>query len=286
MSVPVPSRRAHRAQTLCEPALATMLYLSYDVSGIQSYIFAIPKLKHIIGGSALIDRFDHELAPEVASKQAATSVFAGGGKGVFECDGDDQADRVREQLVDEASRLGLNLRLGLSRSYEDAVHYASELFPSLPGPEELDGHPCSESGALPVSSPDGVHPTVKRRLFDRNDQGGKGDRMYRRFEERLLPLISQHPLIPNASKSATFFHDVDPGTAGREALGGCGRWAIICMDGNGIGTQFARAAERKWSPEQHRASSLGSMSKTPLRCRRKAAKPSCPCGPSWSAVMT
>ncbi|MEA2061393.1 MAG: hypothetical protein U9P10_12985 [Thermodesulfobacteriota bacterium] len=36
------------------------IYLCYDVKGIQSYIFKIPKLKYIIGGSALIDQFDKE----------------------------------------------------------------------------------------------------------------------------------------------------------------------------------------------------------------------------------
>ena len=33
-------------------------YLCYDVKGIQSFIFKIPKLKYIIGGSALVDIFD------------------------------------------------------------------------------------------------------------------------------------------------------------------------------------------------------------------------------------
>lgn len=42
------------------------MYLYYDIRGIQSFIFRIPKLKYIIGGSALIDRFDRTTMGEVA----------------------------------------------------------------------------------------------------------------------------------------------------------------------------------------------------------------------------
>lgn len=35
-------------------------YICYDIRGIQQYIFSIPQLQYIIGGSLVITAFDRE----------------------------------------------------------------------------------------------------------------------------------------------------------------------------------------------------------------------------------
>jgi CRISPR/Cas system-associated protein Cas10 (large subunit of type III CRISPR-Cas system) len=62
------------------------MFLCYDLKGIQSFIFQVPKLKYIVGGSALIDRFDRVEAREVEERLGVRRVFSGGGRGVFVVD--------------------------------------------------------------------------------------------------------------------------------------------------------------------------------------------------------
>ena len=66
------------------------LYLCYDIRGIQSFIFRVPKLKYIIGGSAIVDRFDREIMPQLPLKTNQEHIYSAGGKGSFYCVDEDQ----------------------------------------------------------------------------------------------------------------------------------------------------------------------------------------------------
>lgn len=209
------------------------MYLCYDVRGIQSFLFAVPRLKYIVGGSALIDRFDRETVPSLAERHRAALVFAGGGRGAFSLSAD-TIPVLERALVEEAHAIGLDLRLGASEDFSEASHSADRLFPYLPPGSDLDGHPCRESGLYPVRGEgDGVHPLIRRREYSR------GDRFSRYFDERVLADLD---LSIEGVTELEFFHDVDPetieGRAGSRALGSRNRWAIVCMDGNDIGAHF------------------------------------------------
>jgi hypothetical protein len=220
-----------------------MPYLAYDIRGIQSFLFAIPKLRSIIGGSALVDRFDRETVPELARQHRRDLIHSGGGRGLFRFERDDEGQAISDQLVAEARRIGVDLRLGTASALLDAAHCAEQLFSYVP--DRLDGHPCALSGLYPVDRPDAVHPVVQKRHFDR------GDRMDRWFEGVVLEgrdgrsPIRVHPAL---SDEPVFFREVQAdgeagsewGEAGFEALGRRGRWAVVCMDGNDIGRQFAK----------------------------------------------
>jgi hypothetical protein len=219
-----------------------MPYLAYDVRGIQSFLFAIPKLKSIIGGSALVDRFDRDTVPALARQKGWDLIHSGGGRGLFRYDGEGAADAIGAQVVKEAHAIGLDLRLGRATNLIDATHCAEALYPYLP--EQADGHPCSLSGLYPVARPGDVHPIVRKREFDH------GDHMDRWFESVVLDgRDGKSPLAvhPALQREPVFFREVQAdgergrgwGAAGLEALGGRPRWAIICMDGNDIGRQFA-----------------------------------------------
>lgn len=225
-----------------------MRYLAYDIRGIQSFLFAIPKLKSIIGGSALIDRFDRETIPEIARSRGWDLVHSGGGRGLFRYEEHAVADEIAGALVKAAHQIGLDLRLGRADNLMDAAHCAEALFPFLP--EQSEGHPCSLSGLYPVERPSDVHPVVKKRHFD------QGDRMDRWFERMVLEgRDGQSPLAlhPALRQETVFFREVqdddgrgsEQGRAGLEALGGRRRWAVICMDGNDIGRQFASMSKLK-----------------------------------------
>ena len=224
------------------------IYLCYDIRGIQSYIFRIPKLKYIIGGSAVIDQFDRVFAKELQGDW--TCLFAGGGKGTFEVRDAATAMTLKSKVRDEAHRFGLDVRFGQDADYSKAAQQANELHPFLPS--ALDGHPCNLSGLYPVSAGNGGgreranHEVVERRIFNR------GDKMWRYFEERLLKGIDLGPELK--PENARFLSNVDStdesGRAGAAALGGNNRWAIIAMDGNDMGSHFrakASEADKEWT---------------------------------------
>lgn len=216
-----------------------MKYLCYDVKGIQSFVFAVPRLKYIVGGSVIIDQFDRETIPQLAM-DGATCLFSGGGKGVFGCEDAAATNSIKDHIINAAHTVGLSVAIGVSTDYSEAARCADQFYPYMPGTDELDGHPCQASCLYPVpmhSESENVHPVVRKRVFQR------GDLLRRRLEERLLKDLRISQIKAQAeSGQVEFFHDIaddsDEGLCAWDALGGRGRWAIICMDGNDIGSQF------------------------------------------------
>lgn len=219
------------------------LYLCYDLRAIQSYIFRVPRLKYIVGGSAIVDRFDRTTVPELVRGLEASIVFAAGGKGAVHCENETAAATVQKRLLHEAHRLGLDIRFGVASTFRDAAHGADKLYPFVP--ELCDGHPCEMSGLYPVSNEvqGGTHGTVRRRIFDRSEE------TFRHFERRIE--AEKPDFGPGlAGRGYRFLNSTDPidaqgrpdpeGRAGRAALGR-DRWAVICMDGNDMGRQFREA---------------------------------------------
>lgn len=226
-----------------------MIYLCYDIRGIQSFIFRIPKLKYIIGGSALIDRFDRETM-KMLEVGGCSCLFAGGGKGTFTCDSKENADCLKKRIMNEAHAIGLDIRFGISENYEDASKNATEVFPFIPS--DLEGKPCPVSGLYPVK--DGKpHPIVQKRFFNR------GEKMFRWFENRLLKNL------PEEYQKAQFFHNVadrddsgkldSDGALGAQVLGDRNRWAVICMDGNDMGSQM-RWKIKQCTPEEKQSGKM------------------------------
>ena len=124
------------------------MYLSYDIRGIQRFIFAVPNLKCIIGASSQIADFD------VAAKDhfGDLVVFAGGGNGILEVADEKVFEQARAHLIDKAHEIGADLRIGKGRSFSEAKVNDS-LFPFVPN--SLEGLPCAMSGLLPVGPNEG-----------------------------------------------------------------------------------------------------------------------------------
>lgn len=241
------------------------LYLCYDLKGIQSFIFAVPRLKYISGGSALIDRFDREIAPGLDRKG---HIFSGGGKGAFLCDDDSSADALQSKLVQEAHAVGLSICFGRHGDFSEASQMADSTFPYLPDGSQLEGHPCKESGLYPVAD-GGVHEAIQRRVWDRND------RMSRWYGDELLDGISLPSFIADP-KACEFIRDVSSdsadGEGGFTALGKRNRWAIVAMDGNDMGLQH-REASRRWQGEPEKMLGwLKAMSQGLDDCSRGACR--------------
>ncbi len=235
------------------------VYLYYDVKGIQSFIFKIPKLKFIVGGSALIDQFDKETIPNIVDKETIPNqaidgvdklLFTGGGRGAFFCDSIKSAKNLKQQIKKRAKEIGLDISFGLDEKFSSALQMTDEFYPFVPDLPE-NGEPCPESGLYPVdmeklkTSKKTCHEVIEHRMFK------SGEKTFRRFEETLLKKL---PEIKNPNGSVEFFHNVNPddvpdGNAGARALGGRNRWAIICMDGNDMGHQFRTFLDRSPSQE-------------------------------------
>jgi len=215
------------------------VYLCYDLKGIHSFIFAVPKLKYISGGSALIDRFDDETARGL-HVDGTTYLFSGGGKGAYLCDNSEVATILQEKLVRAAHDEHLTIAIGRNQSYNEAAINADRLFPWLPSADQLDGHPCADSGLYPVPEESQIHPAILNRASK------QGDQLNRRYEKTLLEALVLPSYVGDPDK-LTFMRNVDArdeddaGKHGAAALGNRNRWAIIYMDGNDMGSQHREA---------------------------------------------
>lgn len=202
-------------------------YLCYDVKSIQSFIFTIPKLKYIIGGSALVDKFDKETIRRIDLDDSKLQ-FSGGGKGAFLCDSDAAIDKLKEKIIEEAHEIGLDIRFGINEDFCEASQNTEETYPFIP--KMNNGYPCPVSGLYPVEN-NVEHSVVRKRLIEEN---------YRHYENKLLPAL----LVQGRDNTdLEFFRNVKAddgkdGKDGAEALGNRNRWVIIAMDGNDMGMQF------------------------------------------------
>lgn len=213
------------------------IYLYYDVKGIQTFIFKIPKLKHIVGGSALVDRFDKETIKNL-NIPGVEYVFSGGGKGAFYCRPEADVETLKQKIKREAHSVGFDIRFGLHTDFSQATQHADELYPFVSKLFD-DGVPCPESGLYPVKEGDERHVIIEKRL-PQNDK-----KLSRRFENRFLPMID---ILGKTEDDFQFFHNVNAknetghidkdGKAGAFALGSRNRWAVVCMDGNDMGRHF------------------------------------------------
>jgi len=229
------------------------MVLTYDIRGIQKAIFAVPKLKCIVGASEQIAGFDHAVHAEFGSR----CIYAGGGGGAVELPADEIARSTRV-LTERAHQLGLDLRVGTGDSLSEAKAN-DRLFPFVPSAS--DGPPCSISGLYPVGPneawkpkrPD-VHRIIGARL-DAGDADQFGQKLADAVKTQVNALI-QHGSDHEAFEMPwRFFKNVntesidddeddrDEADAGSAALGGRNRWAVVAMDGNDAGNQHLRAQQ-------------------------------------------
>jgi len=258
------------------------LYLCYDIRGIQSFIFKIPKLKYIVGGSALIDRFDRETVKNEISETGCKFLFSGGGKGAFHCDNEQCADSLKGMLIKKAQEFGLDISFGKNEEFATASRKATEYFPFMA--EMIDeGEPCPLSGLYPVVKNDAknkiAHQTVRQRILSKGQKDY--EKMTKWFENALLqPGSIVHPSFDTSN--AQFFRNVDgtdefgkpdlKGKAGEKALGSRNRWAIICMDGNDIGSQLRHMTDVKKLQGKEMTEWVQKMSMALDSCTQKAVR--------------
>ena len=230
------------------------IYIYYDIRGIQQYIFSIPQLKYIIGGSLVIADFDRKWKKENLTNEVE-KIFTGGGKGVFCVEGAFY-DKFRKHLINEAHSNGLDIRLSTADTFLGAMNAADDLHPYLSDSEDLNGYPCAASGLWPVAKGKGrgsekkIHPKVYQRLEKLKDDY---------FTKKLLApdsrICTEISNILNGRNPEFLTHisgEDDEGSkevlargrAGDNALGLRRRWAVIAMDGNDMGAQFRCAAEQ------------------------------------------
>lgn len=221
-------------------------FVSYDIRAIQSFIFRVPKLKHISGGSAMVDEFDREIAPRLGREHNCDVILSAGGKGCFGCPTASAAEQLQRALVIEAHKFGMDIRLGDEPTFEGASKNATRCHSFMP--DGLDGEPCELSGLFPVAG-GGTHSSIVKRAATR------GTPRHRRFETELLD--STNELGALAGRPFRFLSHVSQegergadrvGDAGLAALGQRHRWAVITMDGNDMGRQHAAARARDADP--------------------------------------
>lgn len=263
------------------------MFLSYDIKGIQRFIFSVPKLKCIIGASGIIAQFDED-AGKLGVPFKAEPIFAGGGRGVFECQQREKVCELTAKLVESAHSVGLDIRIGSAEKLSDAVQNADQLFPYCP--DDLTGEPCSLSGLWPVADlpqkngKKGVHPLILDRIAKarRDDMGNTILNRLRESNRIPLPLTefdleffkNVSPEPETEEDEGAIRRDECEARTGKTAIGDRNRWAIIAMDGNDMGRQFEafrKLSEKNgWSEEDQRVW-IGAMSGALKECTWQAS---------------
>jgi len=254
------------------------VYVSYDVKGIQQQIFSAPRLKYIVGASALVHALDSKTVPDLAAGFGAEHIFGGGGRGLFLCPEKD-AEQLVQAIRDEVHRDGFDLRIGVSPNASTAMLEADRLFGYVP--PAMAGQPCTASGKYPVSPGAGkgsrksVHPVIWARLVAaESDSLGSSLLQDLRAAGLPSPLVARRlTFLRNVSPDPRPDEDsaasVDDGRAGQKALGSRNRWAVICLDGNDIGAQH-RETGRSGKGADAYLPWLRAMSKSLFKINRKA----------------
>lgn len=224
-----------------------MEYLSYDIKGIQHFIYSVPKLKCMVGTSSQIHQFDRDLSTSIASECDAEKIFAGGGHGVFRCV-KSRARELSEKLLRTAHSYGLDIRIGVSEDFSDALNNATHLYPYLPPENEMSGFPCSLSGLWPVGSKtQTVHSIIRKRMREaKKDQLGRtlldaiDPNLIRSIVGTAQPefFLNVHQDKFQDDEEETLELDRARAAAACCSLGNRNRWAIVAMDGNDVGRQF------------------------------------------------
>jgi hypothetical protein len=200
------------------------IFVCYDVKGIQSFIFKVPELKYIIGGSAIIDRFDRETMPALNDKPNGIEIIShAGGKGAFRCKDETVADTVEKRIVAAGHNVGLEIRIGRAPTFKEAAQEATKTYSFLPA--SFDGEPCDKSGLYPQDGTGNINSTIELR---------KREKKY--FEKTLKEYLKGAAWVSDFE----FFNN--PQTQA-SVIGNRNRWAVICMDGNDVGAQYRKVSE-------------------------------------------
>ncbi len=234
------------------------MYLVYDVRGIQKYIFAVPKLKGIVGGSLIVEEFDHQEAPQAAKKYGWECIFTGGGRGLFRKETGSNIADLRKELTETAHSHGLDIRFGECEEM-NSIPEAEDLYPFVPPMEPGKIYPCALSGLWPVREKGAVHELIKERMEKarRQDLNQKSATPIKKVLEELNKEFKE--LLKETCGSdmkMDFFRNVSPeeeqdeqereeAKAAASALGNRNRWAVVCMDGNDMGRQIACMVHEK-----------------------------------------
>lgn len=242
------------------------MYLVYDVRGIQKYIFAVPKLKSIVGGSLIVEEFDHKETPQFANQYGWTRIFTGGGRGLFYSENGAKLAEFRKALIEKAHEHGLDLRLGEDESSEKMPE-ATDLYPFVPPMEPGKIFPCALSGLWPVRGKNEIHPLIKIRL-EKGRRKTNQNRPETPIDDVLWELKFDEKIMKIATEKCgsdvffDFFRNVTPkdefdepqeqaeAKTAAKALGNRNRWAVVCMDGNDMGRQISFMAERLKGADQ------------------------------------
>ena len=227
------------------------MYLAYDIKGIQKYIFAVPRLKYIIGGSLIIADFDKRTVAEEIKKAGLSPearIYSGGGRGLIEIDDNKQecAQTLLKALIEAAHGDGLSIRIGINKEKTPAPEDL-ELYPYVPESYK-EFHLCQESGLYPVEREGQTHKLIQtRKDIIKKDLPKKGCDFETNILDEVRKLMS--PEDCTAIQSVRFFRNVDAQDIDKDdplsevyasvnALGNRNRWAIVYMDGNDMGRQL------------------------------------------------
>lgn len=250
------------------------MFLCYDIKGIQRFIFSVPRLKCIVGGSALIDAFDSK------AHLLGGRIFTGGGRGAFRCVDSHHVVSLEDELRASAGEAGFDIQFGDDVELAKAAKNADRFYPYAP--LNLEGFPCEISGYLPAKSKGKVNEKIALRMRE-GEKDAFGSGILKEMEDWLPDhLKGVHiEFFKNVSPESALDEDEFDGrfdwrtdqlraNAAINSIGRRNRWAVIAMVGNDIGSQFAAFQAKAGNNQEQLVEWLTKMSDCMKQCTRNA----------------
>ena len=212
------------------------IHLLLDTRGIQEYIFRAPKLKTVIGASAIIKELNEEVILKAVQNLLGTPddfiVFNGGGNAQIMCPDQEKAEKLLESVKRFCDQRGIILISAIAEDEERARQIIRDKKRAIPsGSRRLltpFDKPCTFCLSEPAFKLDGkdnkeiCHTCDQKIKSSQNKDIWKGDKFkeFGKFNQK-------------------FVLDFD------ELKSSDSMMAIIAMDGNRIGSKFELSEKKK-----------------------------------------
>jgi len=208
------------------------IHLLLDTRGIQEYIFRAPKLKTVIGASAIIKHLNDVVIKEAVenitgSKENIT--YSGGGNAEIRCSSQDEAEKIADYVQEYCSQKGIILVSGYGSDYDSARKVLNAKKRVIPSGVRKSLTPFDKPCNLCLSEPG----------FELLKEDDASRYICRTCSAKIsFPYVKEIWYKDFGEISDRFVSDFEK--SGIESS----RMAVVAMDGNRIGSLFAKSENK------------------------------------------
>lgn len=223
--------------------------VSYDIPGIQRYVFAPVRPMDIMGGSALLEQFGTDAAHEIASGFGASVVYSGGGGALLLVGSEQEARKLEQALRERLAELtaGAAVLVSASVRLDEGLVAARACLRQRLADARL--HRLIDQ-STEVLLPAGTHPNdvcqaCGLELADQDNAVGTGpDREHERIGPQCAARRAKGRDVKTVETIRDLFPAVEVDDRGRgDRLSRGAVLAAVYLDGDGLGRKLGQIAE-------------------------------------------